>query len=821
MPGGSKRRTHSRQKRSRTTEEGDRRSRSPSNAEGGESSSRRRHKSHTQTHEAAAPVSGYRGVEVVDDMELAVPGIPRGERTHLPVSISVSDPSSLVLLLSSPEDYVFHMAAMALGAYAELSPDNTAALLALDALPAVVARLEKALDDPDNGQGVYAAAAFLLSVCLRERNGRKQFIKLGGVPSLVALLEADDVATLEAATLALAALSRDFAVAGLIVGAGAMPHLLNLAQLDDQDLAYYATLVIGNCAAEYSSRVELNAQDGIPVLLSLLAATSPNLRLAAARAMARVVKEFANRVKLRVIDGIPLVLQFLADPSLAFLAPYLASIVASCVEERGTLEAFESLNLIEVLITALASSSQIDTLAQVALALARSCVHPPARDAVLHHDAFGSVVIRLLADSDDATILAHLAQLVLNLASSSPNCSFMRELDTIPVLVSLLRHSDAAVHATALAALAAFALHYENRSAIRAADGLPALVEVLSDGTESIDVSRNAADAITSLCQEHESRVILRHLGLIPLLLSSLGSAVDRELKAALARAVAGIGHDDVARDELTQQEAVDILVPLLSDTSASVRQDAAWAISVCCAHEQFAQQVCNRGGIDQLQSLVQGSGSDRERANDTLAQLLRKNYSAKYALTSKLGREDVIAPGFYDMGRARSFLPLAHLAAAKLNSKRETLLFDPEQDAVIASLVARAKETITTHPEKEARIAALAELVSSTMGGAKDWISYNEFGEYEYELAALKVEHKSNVLPLGAITKGVFYHRALLFKILADAAKIAATLERGEYTRAWNVVRINRVLCVVDLIFAVGSLYPVGREKAQRYTRL
>ncbi|KNC47588.1 armadillo repeat-containing protein 3 [Thecamonas trahens ATCC 50062] len=769
-------------------------------------------------------MAGYGGLEVADDASLKVPGVPRGERTLMPVSISVSDPMTLILLLSSPEDYVFHMAALALGAYAELAAENRKFVVTHGGLAPTVARLKATLALPAEAQmaAVLQSASFLLCVTARDGSARRAMVKLDVVEPLATLLKADDIATLENATLALTALSRDYATAAAIVSVGGIPALLNLAQLPDQELAYYATVALGNCAAEYNSRRAIMSVGGIPILLSLLASETPNLRLAAARAIARLTKEFSNRVALRTADGLPLVLQFLGDPSLSFLAPYLAATMAACLEEQGTLEAHAELGYVQVLLTVLATSTAAGTLAQASLALARVCNHEPARSVVLHHDAFGSVVVNLLNESTDTTVLAHLAQLILNCATTSANCTLLRELGAIPGLVALLRHFNPVVHATALAAIAAFALHYENRSALRHADGLQALVAILDGGRQEPSVIRNAADALTSMCQEHESRSILQALKIMPILLASLKAAAeDAELVAALTRAIAGMAHEETARDELTTLSGVDLLVPLLSSESAPVRRDAAWAISVCCAQEMFAQQVCNRGGIDQLQNLIHGQGSDRERAHDTLAQLLKKNFSAKYALTSKLGWEDVIPAGFYDMGRSRRFQPLAELRETKLNSKREVLLVNPLKDKVLGELITRAIALVEEVPERTDRIAALAAMVADAMGGPKDWLSYNEFGEYEYELSALKVACKSNVIPLGAVTKGVFYHRALLFKILADNAKISATLERGEYTRAWNVVRVRSKPRIVDLTFDVGALYVVGTEKAERYAKI
>jgi hypothetical protein len=44
-------------------------------------------------------------------------------------------------------------------------------------------------------------------------------------------------------------------------------------------------------------------------------------------------------------------------------------------------------------------------------------------------------------------------------------------------------------------------------------------------------------------------------------------------------------------------------------------------------------------------------------------------------------------------------------------------------------------------------------------------------------------------VLRHNQISKGTYCHRALLFKFLADAAKVPTSLVRGQYGRVYNVL--------------------------------
>lgn len=55
---------------------------------------------------------------------------------------------------------------------------------------------------------------------------------------------------------------------------------------------------------------------------------------------------------------------------------------------------------------------------------------------------------------------------------------------------------------------------------------------------------------------------------------------------------------------------------------------------------------------------------------------------------------------------------------------------------------------------------------VSDKMGGAVDKESLSTFS-YELPIGQLKCELNSNIIPIGKIKTGIFYHRALLFKVI------------------------------------------------------
>lgn len=149
--------------------------------------------------------------------------------------------------------------------------------------------------------------------------------------------------------------------------------------------------------------------------------------------------------------------------------------------------------------------------------------------------------------------------------------------------------------------------------------------------------------------------------------------------------------------------------------------------------------------------------------------------------------------------------------------------------------------------------------LVSEAMGGAVEMEKLHEFS-WVLHLSELKFQLQSNLIPIGLIRKGIYCHRAVLFKVtltylphrrirssfhlnfhiqscvftsfqcLADSIGVSSTLVRGEYNRAWNEVLIfsksptnsgrysQPSHFIVDLMHQPGSLLPTNSPAAVQY---
>jgi len=172
-----------------------------------------------------------------------------------------------------------------------------------------------------------------------------------------------------------------------------------------------------------------------------------------------------------------------------------------------------------------------------------------------------------------------------------------------------------------------------------------------------------------------------------------------------------------------------------------------------------------------------------------------------------------------------------AALSEASAAQQEEVPAWQPPTDEVLHGYIEEVRNNIQPLNSNRDQIEALARFVSGKMGGPVHRDSLSTFS-YELPIGQLKVELNSNIIPIGKIQTGIFYHRALLFKALADRIAVSCSLVRGEYNRAWNEV----MLCedakdgqptfppksyIVDLMHAPGRLMSTDSPDASLYQRL
>jgi Ethylene-responsive protein kinase Le-CTR1 len=236
------------------------------------------------------------------------------------------------------------------------------------------------------------------------------------------------------------------------------------------------------------------------------------------------------------------------------------------------------------------------------------------------------------------------------------------------------------------------------------------------------------------------------------------------------------------------------------------------------------------------------------------------------------LEAENLIADGFFDIGHAGSsvkFPTLAELISSPVDNKREVILIDFKKDANLQSLGQWLQESMYGKNSNDA-VSLIANVTALVCGGAIERSRVANY-PFKFRITELKLQGASNVIPIGLINKGTFYHRALLFKALCDRVGVApCLLVRGEYNRAWNIVDLKKMVIsalpetpsssnhkaatdmavqnlfaqqwnakianinlfsnksppiegafIVDLMFEPGNLMAVGSPQAEAYQRI
>ncbi|EMP37006.1 Armadillo repeat-containing protein 3 [Chelonia mydas] len=156
-----------------------------------------------------------------------------------------------------------------------------------------------------------------------------------------------------------------------------------------------------------------------------------------------------------------------------------------------------------------------------------------------------------------------------------------------------------------------------------------------------------------------------------------------------------------------------------------------------------------------------------------------------------------------------------------------------PPFDSILLDYIMDASKIILPLTTTKEQVVALAQFVADKMGGPIERDKLHEFS-WELHISEIEFELKCNVVPIGKIKKGTFYHRALLFKVIADRIGIGCSLVRGEYGRAWNEVKlvddspqgITGLLLppqvyILDLMYQPGCLMKQGSAEADHYQRI
>ncbi|KAM9333532.1 armadillo repeat-containing protein 3-like [Pholidichthys leucotaenia] len=763
-----------------------------------------------------------------------------------PLPLESKTPATAVLLLSSPEEDILVKACEAVHTFAEKGDENKVSLLGLGALAPLCHLITH------NNKLIRRNAFMALGTMATNNDVKNNLKKIGAIPSIIEKLSPEeDTGVHEFATLCLASLSVDFVCKVQIFDNKGLPPLIELLSSPDPDIKKNSIETIFHLVQDYQSRKAVHELGGIVPILELLTSDYPVIQQLAIKTLQNVTTDKDTRNTFREEQGFEKVMDVLSNMDFSDLHAVALQVVSNCLSDSVQLiHMGEGLNrIMEFVLKPNTPEIQSNTV---------KCITRVAQNSesrkLLHEQHVEKVLVELLSVVSDE-VKTSACQTVAAMSFYLASKDIFRELGGIPVVVQILSTESPALREAATQALSSLThSSHLNSLTVYEVGGHEILIQLLY-GSCPKTVANSAAILCNMAGQEIIRCSILSH-GAIRALDEPLKST-NTEVLVNSTLCLSVLACDKEARSELIRTGGLQPLVNLLHSCHKEVLHSACLAVNVCASDEPTAAEMCKFGVLEVLQEINQSVNRRSSFSELALNSLLNSNLSFKYSLTGYLASTDIITSGFYDAGKAPSgqrILTLEELFKKPLNQRRPIIVVNtavekkkdkhkeddkPESptekpwkmidDFSLQILVKRTKESILPLDSEKEQYEALARLVSKAMGGAMEMEKLHKF-QWMLHLSELKFQLQSNVIPIGFITKGIYCHRALLFKTLADCVGMSCTLVRGEYNRAWNEVLLfsgnssnsqrssQPSRYIVDLIHQPGRLLNANSLAAVQY---
>ncbi|XP_040831593.1 armadillo repeat-containing protein 3 isoform X2 [Ochotona curzoniae] len=678
---------------------------------------------------------------------------------------------------------------------------------------------------------------------------------LNAIPPMLALLKSDYPVIQLLALKTLGVITNDKESRVMLRDNQGLEQLIKILESKDlNDLHTEALSVMANCLEDVDTRVLIQQTGGLQKFLSFAeSSTVPDIQKNAAKAIAKAAYDSENRKFFQEQEVEKCLVTLLSSESDGTKIAASQAISAMC-ESAGSKRLFNNQGIPQLL--QLLKSDNEEVREAAALALANLTTgNPASASAAAEADGIDSLINILSSKRDGA--IANAATVLTNMAMQEPLRGTVQSHGLMQAIISPLRSSNTVVQSRAALAVAATACDVEARAELRNAGGLEPLVELLR--SDNVEVRRHASWAVAACANDELTATELCRLGALEIL-EEINLSISRKNKfsevaynkllsnnLSLKYSQTGyLSSSDIICDgfydygrinsgtrlsplkelclqELNHRRAVLLINSKSSDVSPPPsmedKSDIAYGRSIS------SSSSLRRASREKTNSRFStGFGSPVEEKSEPTSG--RNTVLSKSATKEKGTRK----------GRGRKEEEKAKeeeevLAAPKLtgegNLDKE---WCPPSDPDFCVYVYEVTKSILPITSIKEQIESLAKYVAEKMGGkiAKEKII--SFG-WELHISELKFQLKSNVVPIGLIKKGIFYHRALLFKALADRIGVGCTLVRGDYGRAWNEVKLLTAspkaaiggfsppeVYIVDLMFHPGGLMKLGTKEADLY---
>uniref|UniRef100_A0A8P0NTY0 Armadillo repeat containing 3 n=2 Tax=Canis lupus familiaris TaxID=9615 RepID=A0A8P0NTY0_CANLF len=807
-----------------------------------------------------------------------------------PLTIESKKVATVVLMLNSPEEEILAKACEAIYRFA-LKDDVKKLLRELDVMSSVIAQLA-----PEEEVLIHEFATLCLANMSAEYTSKVQIYEHGGLEPLIRLLASPDPDVKKNSIECIYNLAQDFQCRAMLQELNAIPSILDLLKSEYPIIQLLALKTLGVITNDKEARAMLRDNQGVDHLIKVLETKELNdLHTEALSVMANCLEDMDTLVLIQQTGILKKLLSFAENSTIPDIQKNAAKAItkaaydpeirklfheqevekclvallgsendgtkiAACqaisvmCENSGSKEFFNNQGIPQLIQLLKSDSEEVREAAALALANLTTC---NTANVIAAAEADGiDPLINILSSNRDGAI-ANAATVLANMAMQEPLRVKMQNHDVMHALLGPLCSANTVVQSKAALMVATTACDVEARTELRNSGGLEPLVELLCSKND--EVRRHASWAVMVCANDELMAVELFRLGALDIL-EEINLSVSRKNKfseaaynkllnnyLSLKYSLTGyLSSSNIINDgfydygrinpgtkllplkDLCLQEPSDLRAVLLVNSKSS-------DVSPPASMEDKSSDIGYGRSISSSSSLRRVS---KEKTNtrsgspteDKLEPTSGRNTAVSKSTTKEKGSRK--GRGKKEEEKVKEEEEVA--AAPKLTGEGSPdKEWYPPSDLDFCVYVDEVTKSIFPITNIEEQIEALAKYVAEKMGGKVSKEKLHDFG-WELHISELKFQLKSNVVPIGQIKKGIFYHRALLFKALADKIGIGCSLVRGEYGRAWNEVKLMNEsrkgligalppleVYVVDLMFHPGRLMKLRSKEADLYRYL
>ncbi|XP_042673147.1 armadillo repeat-containing protein 3 [Centrocercus urophasianus] len=718
--------------------------------------------------------------------------------------------SSLLSHLVPEEDVVIHEFATLCLAHMAVEYTTKVQIFEQGGLEPLISLLSS--PDPD----VTKNSVECIYLLVQDFQSRAAVCELNVIPPLLDLLKSEYPVIQLLALKTLEVISKDRETRIILGENQGLDCLLKILETNEfNDLHVEALAVLGNCLEDVHTMQLIRQTGGLKKLLSFVGvSTVPDIQKNAAKAIAKAACDSENRKILNEenVENCLINLLEIDDDGVKVAA---SQAISAMCENLASKRAF-GLQGIPQLVQLLSSDDEeVKEAAVIALANLTTA-SPSNASAVAEAEGIEPLVKTLNTERHEA--VANAAAVLTNMAMQEPLRLCIQSHGVMSVLTEPLRSASSRVQSRAALTVAAFGCDANARSELRDAGGLGPLVELLH--SKDKEVRRNACWAVMVCASDELTAVELCRLGALDIL-EEINQSTGRRnnfSEAALERLL-----DNNLSQKYSQMGYL---------SSSNVITDGFYdygkikpGVKLLSLEELSMQELADRRAI----IFINAKPQEDVLAVEEKPQHLSYEQTTLSPFTSRKSSREKVRKG-KGKKEEEKMKEVEIMSEVQDEINLEDVQWQPPPDFMLMNYINDASKTILPLTTTREQVVALAQFVADKMGGAIERDKLHDFS-WELHISEIKFELKSNIVPIGKVKKGTFYHRALLFKVIADRLGIGCSLVRGEYNRGWNEVKlvddspqgVTGLLLppqeyIVDLMFVPGFLMKQESVEADQY---